>query len=142
MSQHKLLYLGWFVLLATTLRAHGPTGSASLTVVSTTQTSSLSGGLPTLNFAYNAVLFDHSGVSLTGLMSIRGGNAPYAWRVSSGSLPPGVTLINGALVFSSAPSSWAFTLTVTDSSGATLSYFCTSVTTTYAPQGTITWKGR
>jgi autotransporter-associated beta strand protein len=64
------------------------------------------------------------GTAYAGMLAASGGTPPYTWSITSGALPPGVTLnaATGALTGSpTAPGTYAFTATVTDSAAATAS---------------------
>jgi hypothetical protein len=60
--------------------------------------------------------------SLPTLTGLSGGLPPYVWTISSGSLPPGLTLSSSGVVSGAASGagSFSFGFTVTDSSGAAL----------------------
>jgi uncharacterized protein (TIGR03437 family) len=48
-------------------------------------------------------------------LAVAGGTAPYSWALSSGALPPGLSLVGGAITGTpTAPASYNFTLQVTD----------------------------
>ena len=60
------------------------------------------------------------GVAYSDQLTVTGGTSPFTWSVSSGSLPPGVTLGASTGLLSGTPTtagSYAFTVKVTDSSG-------------------------
>ena len=60
------------------------------------------------------------GVSYSDQLTVTGGTSPFTWSVSSGSLPPGLTLDGSTGLLSGTPTtagSYAFTVKVTDSSG-------------------------
>jgi large repetitive protein len=60
------------------------------------------------------------GVTYSDQLAVTGGTSPFTWSVSSGSLPPGVTLGASTGLLSGTPTtagSYSFTVKVTDSSG-------------------------
>ena len=62
------------------------------------------------------------GVTYSDQLAVTGGTSPFTWSVSSGSLPPGVTLGASTALLSGTPTtagSYSFTVKVTDSSGLT-----------------------
>ncbi len=61
-------------------------------------------------------------VAYTDTLTAAGGTTPYAWSISAGSLPPGITLTASTGVLSGTPTTAgaaAFTVKVTDSTGTT-----------------------
>jgi hypothetical protein len=129
---------------STTPTAQTATASLTLTVYSSGTLSITTGTLApdtaSVGTAYSATL------------DAGGGTAPYAWSVSSGALPPGLSLDPGSGVISGTPTAggaYPFTVTVTDSSTPTAqsasdSYTITvtapvalSITTTSLPAGTV-----
>ena len=62
------------------------------------------------------------GVTYSDQLTVTGGTSPFTWSVSTGSLPPGVTLGASTGLLSGTPTtagSYSFTVKVTDSSGLT-----------------------
>jgi len=61
------------------------------------------------------------GQAFTFQFQASGGNAPYTWAVTSGSLPPGFTLSPGGMLSGKATTSgsWNFTVQVADSTSTT-----------------------
>ncbi len=73
---------------------------------------------PALNFA--APPFGEVGSAYSDTLTASGGTGPYAWSVSSGSLPAGITLNSSTGVLSGTPSAAgtsSFTVKVTDANG-------------------------
>jgi serine protease len=117
--------------------ARSATASLSIAVVGvlTVTTSSLPGG--TVGQAYSQTL------------AATGGQTPYAWSVSAGSLPPGLSLGTGSGTISGSPTtagSYSFTVQVADGTQTdtqTLSIDVApastplAITTTSLPQGTL-----
>jgi sugar lactone lactonase YvrE len=62
-----------------------------------------------------------TGVAYSSALSATGGVLPYSWSVSSGTLPPGLTLSNAGAITGkpSTPGTFDFTVTVTDSVSST-----------------------
>ena len=80
--------------------------------------------MPTLTLN-NGVVNGAVGSPYSGALNISGGTAPYSYVVTSGQLPPGVTLNPSTGTLSgvpTAPGSYSFVVTVTDSFGATGSF--------------------
>ncbi|WP_214109611.1 DUF7927 domain-containing protein [Acrocarpospora catenulata] len=70
---------------------------------------------PTLTFA--APPSGQVGLAYSDQLTVSGGTAPYTWSVSTGSLPPGLTLNSSTGLLSGTPTtvgSYAFTVTVVD----------------------------
>jgi hypothetical protein len=70
------------------------------------------------------------GTAYSSQLSITGGNGPYTYSISSGALPPGLTLNSSTGAISGTPStagSYTFTSKVVDSSGNTDTTTCTIV---------------
>ncbi|MGA2132917.1 MAG: putative Ig domain-containing protein [Bryobacteraceae bacterium] len=113
----------------TATQAFSITISASLTITTTT----LPGG--------------SVGVAYSQTLGAAGGTPPYTWSVSSGSLPPGISLNPSSGVVGGVPGtagSYSFTVKVTDSASATATQPLTiviaaalSVTTTSLPGGSL-----
>lgn len=63
------------------------------------------------------------GVPFTALLTGSGGTGAFTWSVATGALPPGLTLVDGAISGTpTSPGSYAFTATVTDSEGRVAGY--------------------
>ncbi|MGH9740035.1 MAG: putative Ig domain-containing protein [Candidatus Acidiferrales bacterium] len=89
------------------------------------------------------------GQAYTATLAASGGSAPYTWSVSSGSLPPGLSLASGSGAIAGTPSSagtFAFTATASDTKDATATKSLNilvgsagqtlSITTSSLPNGT------
>jgi hypothetical protein len=76
----------------------------------------------TLTITTNSVSSGVAGIAYTSTVAASGGQGPYAWSVSSGGLPPGVSLqsssgqLNGT---PSTPGNYVFSVRVTDAGGRT-----------------------
>ena len=80
-----------------------------------------------------------AGVSYSNQLTVTGGTGPYAWSVSAGTLPPGITLGATTGVLSGTPTTagtYSFTVKVTDNSGLSDS---TPVTVTIIPGPSLTF---
>jgi uncharacterized protein (TIGR03437 family) len=102
-----------------TVNQSGASGPAPLTIVTG---SNLPGGIATS--AYSATL------------SASGGQPPYSWQVTAGSLPAGLALTSSSGAIGGAPAAagtTTFTITVTDSAGGMQSH---AFTIAVAPAGT------
>ena len=78
--------------------------------------------LAALNITTNSVPGGVAGIAYTSTVTASGGQSPYAWSVSSGGLPPGVSLQSSSGQLSGTPSSpgnYVFSLRVTDAGGRT-----------------------
>ncbi len=103
----------------------GHTGNVSIGLVVT-----LPGAPSPLSVSSNAFIFTAAVGSPYSLLLdalLRGGEGPYTWVVSAGSLPPGLTILNGAngvpAFLAGIPTSagdYQFSLDVTDGAGQTL----------------------
>lgn len=100
----------------TAAMTNGAVGS-TLTITFTCTPSPLTMNSPvTLPNAQAGAAYSTSLQTVTGLS---GGVPPYTWKISSGSLPPGLTLSSGGIVAGTTSSAGTFNFgfTVTDSSG-------------------------
>ena len=80
------------------------------------------------------------GVPYSRQLTVTDGTAPYTWSVSSGSLPPGLTLNSSSGLLSGTPTTagtYSFTVQVVDASGLAATR---AVTLTIAPQPSITFS--
>jgi len=87
-------------------------GSAALTVTPTSSVSITTTSLPGAD----------TGTSYSAALSAIGGTSPYAWSVSSGTLPSGISLDSSTGIFSGTPAakgSYSFTAKVIDAHGGT-----------------------
>ncbi|WP_435102361.1 putative Ig domain-containing protein [Halarchaeum sp. P4] len=106
---------GTYTVTVTATDATGATTSKQVTI---TVGDGLTLTTPTLP-AWTAGQADY-----TETVEAAGGTAPYAWTVSAGSLPPGLSLDSTTGVLSGAPTTpgtYTFTVTVTDADGTTTS---------------------
>ena len=97
-----------FTVKVTDANGQAATEATSLTVVSG----------PALAFAPPPP--GEAGVAYSDPLTVTGGTGPFAWSVSAGSLPPGLTLSPPTGVLSGTPSaagSYSFTVKVTDAGG-------------------------
>jgi hypothetical protein len=83
-------------------------------------------------------------VAYSQILTATGGTVPYNWSISTGSLPPGLSLVASTGVISGTPTtrgSSTFTATVTDSSNPTMTASQSLTLTTGASPLTITTNG-
>ena len=100
-----------------TVAAQNAAGTGPASAASTAVTVNVP---PSLTFA--APPGGEVGVAYSDALTVGGGTAPYAWSVSTGTLPPGLTLNPSTGLLSGTPTtagSYSFSVLVTDSSGQT-----------------------
>ncbi|MBO0492204.1 putative Ig domain-containing protein [Pseudomonas sp. Marseille-Q1929] len=79
-------------------------------------------GAPTIGISPSALPAATPNVAFNTTVSASGGTAPYSYAISSGSLPPGISLNTATGTLSGTPlvpGPYTFTVTVTDANGAT-----------------------
>lgn len=95
---------------------------------------------PTITVTTTEISSGTAGVGYSTALAASGGQSPYSWSVTSGALPPGLTLAPSGLL-SGTPTlagGYAFGVGVTDSQGCTGS---ASLTITIVPPGTVVSVG-
>jgi uncharacterized protein (TIGR03437 family) len=124
-AQSIVTLLGTGFYTKSTVAATGFTPTATITVTdSAAATASETLGIPAYTAAFTILHIPMASTLPSGVqgsfyadaLAVAGGTAPYSWALSSGILPPGLTLVGGALNGTpTAPASYNFTLQVTDS---------------------------